>query len=206
MTEKICLTKSAFTQLININRKLAAHDYSAALRIYLSLFDDGNISSILAYTIAKCYLNLSDFSSAEKWVTKAIAIDPVDKYYLFLAQLNEFKYNYENAIKIYRAFLQDHPNNEQALHNLFMFYTEPGGEKYIDKQYAKECLIKLIDMNKDQNLSFYCFELAKIEYSNGEFSVAEELLNKAVINMEPLAEMLLKHIEELMEKIWSKKR
>lgn len=205
MTEKVCLTKEAFKQLINVNDKLAAHDYSAALKTYLSLYHDGNVSSAFAYTIAKCYLNLSNFPSAEQWIKKAIALEPLDKYYLFLAQVNEFQYDYDNAIRIYRSFLQEHPNDEQVLHNIFMFYTEPGGENYVDKQFAKECLIKLIDINKDQNLSFYCFELAKIEYSNGEYSVAEELLNKAVINLQPLAKILLKDIEELMEKIWNEK-
>lgn len=72
MVEKACLTKSAFTQLVNVSSIVNGRGFSAALKIYLSLYKDGNISSSFAYTIAKCYLNLFDYSSAEKWIKKLL--------------------------------------------------------------------------------------------------------------------------------------
>ena len=205
MTKKMCLPKQAFTRFVNEKSKIKSCDYSSILMIYLSLYKNGNAFSLLAYNIAKCYLNMFDFPPAEEWIKKAIALEPLDKYYLFLAQVYEFKYDYDNAVKLYLKVLQDHPNDEWALHNIVLFYQRPGGDSYVDKQFVRECLIKLINRNKDDNLPFYCFELARIEYSNGEYSVAEELLNKAVLSLEPIAPILLKDINELMEKIWNKK-
>ena len=205
MTKKICLSKQAFKRFVIEKSKMKSRDYSSILMVYLSLYKDGSVSSFLAYNIAKCYLNMFDFPPAEKWIKKAISLEPLDKYYLFLAQVHEFKYDYDNAVKLYFKVLQDNPNDEWALHNIVLFYQRPGGDSYVDKRFVRECLIKLINRNKDDNLPFYCFELAKIEFSNGEYSVAEELLNKAVLSLEPIAPILLKDIDELMENIWDKK-
>lgn len=132
---------------------------------------------------------------------KAIALEPLDKYYLFLAQTYEFEYNYDKAIKIILTYLHEHPNDEWVLHKVIWFYIEPGGEEYFTQGFVRECLIQLVNRNSDNNLPFYCLELAKIEFANGEYSVAEGLLNKAVLSLEPIAPILLKDIDELMEKI-----
>ena len=204
MAEKGYLTKSAFKQLVNSYKKINSRDYAAALKIYLSLYEE-NISSSFAYTIAKCYLNLFDYSSAKKWIKRSIAQEPLDRYYLLLAEIYDFEYEYDKAIKIILAYLREHPYDEWALHKVISYYIEPGGEQYFPKGFVRECLIKLVNRNSDHNLPFYCLELAKIEFANGEYSIAEGLLNRALFSLEPISPILLNYIEELMEKVWKKK-
>ena len=202
---KVSLPKAVFKQLLETNHMLKEREYSSILNIYLSLYADGNISSFLAYIIAKCYFSMHDYPSAKEWIKKAIALEPLEKYYLLLAVVHELEYNDDSAIEIYKKVLKENPSDETALNRIVVFHSRPGGQKYVDDQFAKECLLTLINNNNDNNLSFYFLELAKIEFNNGEYSIAEELLYKAIMTLKPLSDVTLFEINNLMEKIWEAK-
>ena len=189
---------SAINKLSMVKEYKSNHEHSKALEIYLSLFSDGFVFASIASEISWCYINLSDFVNAKKWINKAIKIDSREEYYVTLAYIYELEYDFENEIKILRKLLKNNPNNSSALKLVIGLYF-PFGD-YFDEKFVKDCLLTLIN-NRVDNITYYTYELAKIEIKLGEYSAAKKLLENVIISSSPTLNYPRFEIREMINKI-----
>ena len=195
------LSKNTFTQLIKARDCFEKRNFSEALKIYLPLYKK-NASAIVAYAISGCYFQMSDFPSAKNWINKAISIEPMENIPL-LAFYKWAECDYMGAAELYKQILDQNPNNTFALQQIISIYVTPGGEKWVDEDYAKDCLLTLSQNTvEDQSYTFYL--LGKIEYNHGEYAQAKRDLEKAAIYGRPLSELINKDMIEMMEIIIEK--
>ncbi|QRN83896.1 hypothetical protein JR338_03885 [Chloroflexota bacterium] len=196
--KELLLSESAKNQLDMVKEYKLNHDYSGALKIYLSIFTNGFTYAPIAAEISLCYIYLSDFGQAKKWIEKAIDLDDRENYYVTLAIIYEMEYDFENEISILRKVLQENPNNSSALKMVIGLYF-PFGD-YFDPEFIKQCLLTLIN-NRVEDIADYTYHLAKIEILLGEYSSAKSLLEEVVIYSSPTLNYPKFELREMLEEI-----
>lgn len=119
-------------------------DYSAALKLYLSMLNT-SISYKLYYEIGRCYYKLNDILPAEEYFKKSIALETLkNPSYLYLGNIYYKRADLKNAIEYWACAYAYKPDDEAVCLNLATSYFSKGMkfqsvfyyEKYL--KYAKE--------------------------------------------------------------------
>ena len=189
------LSINTFTQLIKARDCFEKRNFSEALKICLPIYKK-TASARVAYIISLCYFQVSDFPSANNWINKAISIDRMENIPL-LAFYKWMDCDYKSAAELYKEILDQNPNDTFALQQIISIYGTPGGEKWVNEDFAKDCLLTL-SKSSVENLSYIYYLLGKIEYNHGEYAKAKIDLEKAAVYGRSLGERINKDMIEMM--------
>ncbi|QRN82077.1 hypothetical protein JR338_06385 [Chloroflexota bacterium] len=190
-------SKKNFAKLLQARDFMGKGNFPEALKIYQPLFKCTE-SALVASAISSCYILISDFTSAYKWIHKAISIDPREEYITSLAFYHWFEADYENSARLYKEVLSINPHNTFAADQIISIYITPGGEQWVDEDYAKDCLLTISNNSViDQSYSYYL--LGKIAFKHHEYQAARGYLEKAAVFGRPLGERYNKEMIEMME-------
>lgn len=127
----------------------------------------------ICYELAKELTNLKEYSEAEKYLKRAIEINPIVGYLRALSSLYLVQNNLLESEKILREIIELEPKNPHIHHNLGVIYAK---KKEHNKAIRK--FEKAINLNPDFANAY--FNLGKVYRIKGKFNKANEFFQKAV--------------------------
>ena len=171
----------------------ASGDYSAALKLYLSLINT-SISYKLFYEIGRCYYKMEDFQNAEENFKKSISIESIkNPSYIFLGNIYYKKEDINQAIENWVCAYAYKPDDASVCLNLATSYFTKGMkfqsvfyyEKYLkyakDKSSSYSAIKESIDKCNQVGKEF--LQKAQHSISRNDYKSAIEYLNFAIKNL-----------------------
>ena len=109
-----------------------------AIKVYKELSKKDPKISAVHYELARLYEEEESFEKAESSITKAISIEPSNKWYkLFQAELYKVQSKYQQAIQVYENLIKQNPTNQDFLMSLAGVYGKTDEYQKIIDVYNK---------------------------------------------------------------------
>ncbi len=170
-----------------------AGDYSAALRLYLSMINS-SISYKLYHRIGKCYYKMNDIKSAKEYFQKSVDLESAkNPSYLYLANIYYKEEDLKNAIYCWACVFAYKPEDENVCLNLATSYFSRGMkfqsvyyyEKYLKYAHEKGSAYSAIKTSIDRcsEIGMEFLQKAKLAISRKNNIAALEFLNFALKNL-----------------------
>ncbi len=175
----------------NLFSREGKHD--EAIQLFKTAYHGSDEKSEIALLIAYEYQNLAEYETAAKWLKHCLKLDPQDDVALYnLAFCLEMCSAYSEGIEYFNSFIEDHPFNEVAWHQLGLFYHK--------KKDPKKALWALdYAMVIDETFSAAYHEKARILNELGRPLQAAKCLAETLAFEEPSGYVFLKISESYKE-------